>query len=116
MNVQSRKQPVADERPNDTDNQVADQAKSLTLDNFSCCPTGYDAHDYHNNEAFIREVHICPPRTGFCIDHQLTERTGTKPNGSISRFDRETVAQVIKIAAAIGLDPGALIRLLVEAY
>src|SRR5436305_5190303 len=54
MDVELRQQPVADEGAGDTDDKVADQAKTCSLDNFAGQPAGNQADEHDDKKAFIR--------------------------------------------------------------
>jgi hypothetical protein len=52
-----RQQPISDERPDNADYQVANEAVAATAHDVAGKPPGDNAYDNDNDETFIREVH-----------------------------------------------------------
>src|SRR5271170_6326219 len=57
MDTQLRQQPISDERPDNADNQVADEAVAATPHDIASQPPGNNADDNDDDETFVREVH-----------------------------------------------------------
>jgi hypothetical protein len=53
MNAQSRQQPIADERSDNSDDQVSDEPKSTAPNDLTSQPPRNNADDYYDDEAFV---------------------------------------------------------------
>jgi hypothetical protein len=53
MNVQSRQQPIANERSDNSHDQVSDEPKSTHSNNLTSQPPSNNADDYYDDKAFV---------------------------------------------------------------
>jgi hypothetical protein len=63
MNTKPRQQPIADERADQTDQQITDQPKSATLHHPAGQPSRNNSNDDDNQKTLIRQVHDVAPET-----------------------------------------------------
>jgi len=57
MEAQPRHYPTADQRPNDPDGDITNQAKSGAVNNFTREPTRNETYKQNDEETFARDMH-----------------------------------------------------------
>jgi hypothetical protein len=73
MNSEFGKQPASDERADNADQEIADQAKSSAAHDLAREPTGHDTHDNNDEEAFAGHVHLDIPCRTACAPRQVKQ-------------------------------------------
>jgi hypothetical protein len=63
MHAQSRQHPIANERADNADKQIADQAKSGAAHDFACRPPRDNADDQNDEKTFVGQIHASFPPT-----------------------------------------------------
>ena len=53
MDAEARQQPIADERADDADQEIADQAKAGPLDDLTRQPTGDETDEQDDEQTFV---------------------------------------------------------------
>src|ERR1700722_9703086 len=57
MDADPREQPIANERADNADDQVADKTKAAAIDDFSGEPSGDHADNHDDEQALVRQIH-----------------------------------------------------------
>src|SRR5689334_9619642 len=61
MDTEPRQQPVADERTDQANNQIADQSETAAFHHSAGKPSGDNADDQDDQKTFVRQMHGQPP-------------------------------------------------------
>jgi hypothetical protein len=57
VNIQTRQQPIADERADHSDDQIPDETKAAASYNLTRQPAGDDANHDYDKETLVRQAH-----------------------------------------------------------